>query len=109
MAEWFKRAFDADRVMNVLLFGATGMVGRALGSVALRDPRAPSLRRRGLFLLPRCVFRWDERGRIRTPDVWDHSGSRGSAVPLDPRMTFIYVSSAGTDSSEHGRIMWASV
>ena len=28
---------------------------------------------------------------------------------LDPRMTFIYVSGAGTDSSEHGRIMWASV
>ncbi|HEV2992283.1 MAG TPA: NAD-dependent epimerase/dehydratase family protein, partial [Candidatus Angelobacter sp.] len=28
---------------------------------------------------------------------------------LNPRMTFIYVSGAGTDSSEHGRIMWARV
>ena len=28
---------------------------------------------------------------------------------LNPNMTFIYVSGAGTDSSEHGRIMWARV
>jgi uncharacterized protein YbjT (DUF2867 family) len=28
---------------------------------------------------------------------------------LNPRMTFIYVSGSGTDSSEHGRIMWARV
>jgi uncharacterized protein YbjT (DUF2867 family) len=28
---------------------------------------------------------------------------------LNPMMTFIYVSGAGTDSSEHGRIMWARV
>jgi uncharacterized protein YbjT (DUF2867 family) len=28
---------------------------------------------------------------------------------LDPDMTFVYVSGAGTDSSEHGRTMWARV
>jgi uncharacterized protein YbjT (DUF2867 family) len=28
---------------------------------------------------------------------------------LNPNMTFIYVSGAGTDSSEHGRTMWARV
>jgi uncharacterized protein YbjT (DUF2867 family) len=28
---------------------------------------------------------------------------------LNPRMTFIYVSGAGTDSSERGRVMWARV
>jgi len=28
---------------------------------------------------------------------------------LNPRMTFIYISGAGTDSSEHGRSMWARV
>jgi uncharacterized protein YbjT (DUF2867 family) len=28
---------------------------------------------------------------------------------LDPAMTFVYVSGAGTDSSEKGRIMWARV
>jgi uncharacterized protein YbjT (DUF2867 family) len=28
---------------------------------------------------------------------------------LNPRMTFVYVSGAGTDSSERGRIMWARI
>ena len=28
---------------------------------------------------------------------------------LNPRMTFIYVSGAGTDSSEQGRTMWARI
>jgi uncharacterized protein YbjT (DUF2867 family) len=28
---------------------------------------------------------------------------------LNPKMTFIYVSGAGTDSTEHGRSMWARV
>ena len=28
---------------------------------------------------------------------------------LNPAMTFVYVSGAGTDSSEHGRVMWARV
>ena len=30
-------------------------------------------------------------------------------APLSPTMTFVYVSGAGTDSSEHGRTMWARV
>jgi uncharacterized protein YbjT (DUF2867 family) len=30
-------------------------------------------------------------------------------APLNPGMTFIYVSGAGTDSSEKGRVMWARV
>jgi uncharacterized protein YbjT (DUF2867 family) len=30
-------------------------------------------------------------------------------VKLNPAMTFIYVSGAGTDSTEHGRMMWARV
>jgi len=30
-------------------------------------------------------------------------------VRLNPQMTFIYVSGVGTDSSEHGRTMWARV
>ena len=30
-------------------------------------------------------------------------------VSLNPGMTFIFVSGAGADSSEHGRIMWARV
>ncbi len=30
-------------------------------------------------------------------------------VRLNPAMTFVYVSGTGTDSSEHGRVMWARV
>ena len=30
-------------------------------------------------------------------------------APINPKMTFIYVSGAGTDSSERGRTMWARV
>ena len=30
-------------------------------------------------------------------------------VKLNPKMTFIYVSGAGTDSTERGRLMWARV
>jgi uncharacterized protein YbjT (DUF2867 family) len=33
----------------------------------------------------------------------------GTLVRLNPGMTFIYVSGAGTDSSERGRAMWARV
>lgn len=28
---------------------------------------------------------------------------------LNPKMTFVFISGAGTDSSEHGRVMWARV
>ena len=30
-------------------------------------------------------------------------------VKLNPNMTFVFISGAGTDSSEHGRVMWARV
>jgi uncharacterized protein YbjT (DUF2867 family) len=33
----------------------------------------------------------------------------GTLVKRNPRMTFFYVSGAGTDSTEHGRRMWARV
>ncbi len=33
----------------------------------------------------------------------------GLLVRQNPEMTFVYVSGAGTDSSEHGRAMWARV
>ena len=33
----------------------------------------------------------------------------GTLAQLNPAMTFIYVSGAGTDSSERGRMMWARV
>ena len=33
----------------------------------------------------------------------------GTLVKLNPNMTFVFISGAGTDSSEHGRMMWARV
>jgi uncharacterized protein YbjT (DUF2867 family) len=33
----------------------------------------------------------------------------GAMVRVNPRMTFVYVSGMGTDSSERGRVMWARV
>jgi uncharacterized protein YbjT (DUF2867 family) len=33
----------------------------------------------------------------------------GTLAPMDPGMTFVYVSGAGTDTSERGRSMWARV
>jgi uncharacterized protein YbjT (DUF2867 family) len=33
----------------------------------------------------------------------------GTLARLNPRMTFVYVSGAGTDASEKGRTMWARV
>ncbi len=33
----------------------------------------------------------------------------GMLVKLNPAMTFVYVTGAGTDSSEQGRVMWARV
>lgn len=41
-----------------------------------------------------------------------HDFTMAAAVPLaarNPRMTFVYVSGAGADSSERGRVMWARV
>ncbi|MFN8298327.1 MAG: epimerase [Chitinophagales bacterium] len=36
-------------------------------------------------------------------------GFAGTLAPLNPDMTFIYVSGAGTDGTEKGRTMWARV
>lgn len=36
-------------------------------------------------------------------------GVAQTLVRLDPGMTFVYITGAGTDSTEHGRTMWARV
>jgi uncharacterized protein YbjT (DUF2867 family) len=42
--------------------------------------------------------------------TYDLTVAAGEALSrVNPGMTFIYVSGTGTDSTEHGRIMWASV
>jgi uncharacterized protein YbjT (DUF2867 family) len=123
--------------MKVLLFGATGMVGQGVLRECLLDSRVtevlavgrtavgrthPKLRelvRPDLFDLPAadlagfdaCFFclgvsstgmKEPEYRRI-TKDLTLSVAGRLSD------MTFVYVSGRGTDSSEHGRLMWARV
>lgn len=129
--------------MNVLLFGATGMVGQGVLRECLLD--------RGVehVLIIGRASAGVQHAKVREivhPDLWHYadieteltgfeacffclgvssSGMSEEAYArvtyditlaaaetlcrLNPKMTFIYVSGAGTDSSEHGRAMWARV
>jgi uncharacterized protein YbjT (DUF2867 family) len=131
--------------VNVLLFGATGMVGQGVLRECVLDPgverilvvgRSPTGGKDGKEKLRELVL----------PDVADLSAVESeltgfdacffclgvsavgmseeryakvtheltlavarTLVRLDPGMTFVYVSGAGTDSTERGRAMWARV
>ena len=129
--------------MNVIIFGATGMVGRGVLIECLRDPAVNSV-----LCIGRSPLR-DRHAKLRSivvPDPGNLStiagnltgydacffclgvsaagmsesnyrrltfdltlGAARTLADLDPGMTFIYVSGAGTDSTEHGRVMWARV
>jgi len=129
--------------MRVILFGATGMVGRGVLRECLLDPHVeavlvvgrtatgeqhPKLREiiqpelsdlspieDRLRWYDACFFclgvssagmREDDYRRV----TYDLTVEVGHALSrLNPGMTFIYVSGAGTDSSERGRSMWARV
>jgi uncharacterized protein YbjT (DUF2867 family) len=129
--------------MNVLLFGATGMVGQGVLREVLLDPRVA----RVLVVGRTPIGRQDPRLReLVVPNVADLStieselagfdaclfclgvSSAGmtetrytqltydltlsvatTLARLNPGMTFVYVSGAGTDSTERGRAMWARV
>jgi len=129
--------------MNVILFGATGMVGQGVLRECLLDPdvqqifsivRTPSgqqhLKLRELVhtnffdysaIEPQlagydtCFFSlgvssagMDEaKYRHLTYDLTLAAAT--ILARLNPQMTFLYVSGAGTDSTEHGRSMWARV
>ncbi len=129
--------------MNVIIFGATGMVGQGILRECLLDPDVRSVL---------CVGRnptGTQHPKLRDlvrPNLLDYSdiesqltgfdacfftlgvSSVGMAedayrritydvtlaaartlARLNPKMTFIYVSGAGTDSTGQGRIMWARV
>ncbi|MFG2981865.1 epimerase [Streptomyces sp. NPDC048258] len=129
--------------MNVILFGATGMIGRGVLRECLRDDSVtgvlavgrtplgathPKLRERvqddpsdlsdpdlDLAAYDACFFclgvssvgMKEEAYRRVTYDM-----TLAVARPLaaaNPRLTFVYVSGAGTDSTERGRSMWARV
>jgi uncharacterized protein YbjT (DUF2867 family) len=129
--------------MNVLLFGATGMVGQGVLRECLLDPEVERVLAIGRTS---CGQQHKKLRELLRKDLSDYSGveneltgfdacffclgvsSAGmteeayrrvtydltlaaaqTLVKLNPDMTFIYVSGAGTDSSEHGRTMWARV
>jgi len=129
--------------MNVLLFGATGMVGQGVLRECLIDPGVRLVQTIGRRVLgathPKvreiahadlwnyvdiepalsgfdaCFFCLGVSSVGMKEDAYDHV-TRGitlaaaeTLVRLNPGMTFVYVSGAGTDSSEQGSTMWARV
>ena len=129
--------------MNVIIFGATGMIGRGVLLECLEDPRVRSVL--APVRTPSGIRHEKLRELVRT-DFFEYGDVRGeldgldacffclgvSALRMDEAtytrltydltiaaaealaaqnsgMTFCYVSGAGTDSTEHGRVMWARV
>ena len=129
--------------MNIVLFGATGMVGQGVLRECLLDPDVEAVLSVGRNATPQ---RHERLRQIVHADLFDLSAieselsgfdacffclgvsSAGmteddyrrvtygltisvarSLAKLNPQMTFIYVSGMGTDSTGHGRTMWARV
>jgi len=129
--------------MNVLLFGATGMVGQGVLRECLLDANAQLVQTVGRTAL---AIQHSKLRDVVDPDLLHYDALEASLSGFDacffclgvsssgmaeqdyervtyritlaaaevlcrlnPQMTFIYVSGAGTDSSERGRIMWARV
>ncbi len=129
--------------MNILMFGATGMIGQGVLRECLRDPdvhlvttvaRSPSgvahpkLREvvhgdlqhfapieHELSGFDACFFCLGVTSAGMTEADYERvtygiaNAAAGTLARLNPRMTFIFVSGAGADSSEKGRVMWARV
>lgn len=129
--------------MNILIFGASGMVGQGVLRECLLDPEVtnvlsivrcstgqqhPKLREMvhrdfldfssiesALSGFDACLFclgvssagMSEDNYRRVTYDIT--LAAAETLVKLNAGMTFIYVSGAGTDSSERGRAMWARV
>ncbi|WP_338525889.1 NAD(P)H-binding protein [Pseudomonas batumici] len=129
--------------MNILLFGATGMVGQGVLRECLLADDVQQVRVIGRTPVTQVDGKLSQ---VVHADLFDYRGIESelqgfdacffclgvSAVGLDeaqytrltydltlaaaetlsrlnPGMTFVYVSGAGTDSSEKGRSMWARV
>lgn len=129
--------------MNVLLFGATGMLGQGVLRECLLDPDVAQVVTMGRNA---TGVQHPKLREIVHKDLWNYSSvesqlrgfdacffclgvtsagmseadyervTYGIAVAaaetlcrLNPSMTFVFVSGAGADSSERGRIMWARV
>lgn len=129
--------------MNILLFGATGMVGQGVLRECLLDQEVqlvqtvgrtstgvqhPKLREilhldlldyqaiePALVGFDACFFCLGVSSSRMTEDDYERITFRITTAAaqilcrLNPPMVLIYVSGAGTDSSERGRTMWARV
>jgi uncharacterized protein YbjT (DUF2867 family) len=129
--------------MNVILFGATGMVGQGVLRECLLDPdvqhvlsivRTPSNQHHAklrelvhadffnystiesqLTGYDACFFSLGVSSAGMDEAKYTHLthdltlAAATTLARLNPNMTFLYVSGAGTDSTEHGRSMWARV
>ena len=129
--------------MNVLIFGATGMIGQGVLRECLLDPGVQLVQTIGRTA---TGVQNPKLREIAQEDLWNYApieqklsnfdacffclgiASAGMTEPdyervtygitiaaaetlcrLNPKMIFIYVSGASTDSSEKGRMMWARV
>ena len=129
--------------MNVVVFGATGMVGQGVLRECLLDPGVeavlsvgrspagqshPKLREivhkdlTDFSTIEALLSRFDAcffclgmaSAGMAEPDyrriTYDITLAAATTLArLNPSMTFVYVSGAGADSSERGRVMWARV
>jgi uncharacterized protein YbjT (DUF2867 family) len=129
--------------MNVIIFGATGMVGQGVLRECLLDPDVQFVQTVGrsatgqhhpklreiehrdlnhydslddqLSGFDACFFCLGVSSSGMKEAEYDRVtygmtiAAANALSRLNPQMTFIYVSGAGTDSSERGRIMWARV
>ena len=129
--------------MNVLIFGATGMVGQGVLRECLLDPDVQLVQTVGrsatgqqhpklleiehrdlsyygslddqLSGFDACFFCLGVSSSGMKEEEYNHvtygitMAAAEALSRLNPQMTFIYVSGAGTDSSERGRTMWARV
>ena len=82
---------------------------RASRPMALRGDRGRTFRLRCLLLFTRRLFRRNESRRIRAHNLRHNLAAAETLCRLNPEMKFIYVSGAGTDSTEQGRSMWARI
>lgn len=129
--------------MNVILFGATGMVGQGVLRECLLDPdvhqilsivRTPSNQPHPklrelvhtdffdysaiepeLTGFDACFFSLGVSSAGMDEAKYTHLtydltlAAATTLARLNPQMTFLYISGAGTDSTERGRSMWARV
>jgi uncharacterized protein YbjT (DUF2867 family) len=129
--------------MNVILFGATGMVGQGVLRECLLDPsvqqllsivRTPTNQQSPKLLelvhsdffdystiesqltgFDACFFCLGVSSAGIDEAKYTHLthdltlAAASTLARLNPQMTFIYVSGAGTDSTERGHSMWARV